>query len=232
MTRINKPIRFLTTSAIVLALAAPAFAQSGTDQTEKPPAAMEQGTDQLQAPESYQTENGTTGTGTTMESDAPTLKNTLTDKPVDPLKKTRSAAADDLPTEPILTEQKASQMVSDEIIGMDVRNPENESIGTIDALVVDKRNRVVAGIVSVGGFLGIGAKEVAVNWKQFKFQPEEEVAVVSLSRVQLEEAPAFRETDEVQAQLEMENQRREVEKQQDRFEDQAEPPVDGTPATE
>jgi PRC-barrel domain len=232
MTRTNKPIRFLTTSAIVLALAAPAFAQSDTGQAEQPPAAMEQGTDQLQAPESYQSENGTTGTGTTMESDAPTLKNTLTDKPVDPLKKTRSAAADDLPTEPILTEQKPSQMVSDEIIGMDVRNPENESIGTIDALVVDKRNRVVAGIVSVGGFLGIGAKEVAVNWKQFKFQPEEDVAVVSLSRVQLEEAPAFRETDEVQAQLEMENQRREVKKQQDRFEDQAEPPVDEAPASE
>ena len=192
-----------------------------------PEKTYEQGTDQLQAPES-----GMTGTGTSMDSDAPTLKNTLTDKPVDPLKKTRSAAADDLPTEPILTAQKASQMVSDEIIGMDVRNPENESIGTIDALVVDKRNRVVAGIVSVGGFLGIGAKEVAVNWKQFRFQPEEEVAMVTLSRAQLEEAPAFRETDEVQAQLEMENQRREVKKQQDRLEDQAESPVDETPAAE
>lgn len=200
MTRTKKPIRFLTTSAIVLALATPAFAQSATDQTEQPPAAMEEGTEHLQAPES---DTGMTGSGTTMDADAPTLKNTLTDKPVDPLKKTRSAAADDLPAEPILTAQTPGQMVSDEIIGMDVRNPENESIGTIDALVVDKRNRVVAGIVSVGGFLGIGAKEVAVNWKQFKFQPDEEVAMVKLSRVQLEEAPAFRETDEVQAQLEI-----------------------------
>jgi len=233
MTRHARPIRFLAGTALVLALSAPAFAQSTMDQTNEPPAATEQGGD-MQAP----TE------GTTLDKDAPTLKNTLSDEPVDPLKNQRKAetadkvipgntvAGEGMPAEPILTAQKPGQVLSDKIIGMDVRNPDDESIGTIDALVIDKRNRVVAGIVSVGGFLGIGAKDVAVNWKEFTFQPEEEVATVMLSRQQLENAPAFRNREDVQAQLQSEEQRRDVQRQQDRMQDQAEPPVTKPEAAE
>ena len=219
-----RPIRFLAGSALALALAAPAFAQSGTQsdtsQTTEPPAAVEQNGDTMPAPGNG-IESGAEG-GTAMDSDAPTLKNTLTDEMTapksqaqpgqaqsgqrDPAAAARApasapASADGLPAEPILTAQKTGQVASDTFIGMDVRNPEDESIGTLDALVIDRRNRVVAGIVSVGGFLGIGAKDVAVNWREFDFQPEQEVAVVMLSREQLENAPAFRDRGDLQARL-------------------------------
>jgi hypothetical protein len=216
------PKTLLTSSAIVMALSAPVFAQ--TDNRVE----SQSGMDQMQEPAAAQQETGQ-APASEVGSETPMLKNTLTDKPVDPLKTERTAEGaagtmdEALPTEPILTAQKAGQMVSDEIIGMDVRNSTDDSIGTIDALVIDSDNRVVAGIVSVGGFLGIGAKEVAVNWMEFSFQPEEEIAFVDLSREQLENAPKFREREDVQAQLEIEQQRRDVERQQDRFEDQAEP---------
>ncbi|MCT8971209.1 PRC-barrel domain-containing protein [Microbaculum marinisediminis] len=210
-----RPIRFLAGSALALALAAPAFAQSGTQsdtsQTTEPPAAVEQNGDTMQAPGNGGIESGAEG-GMSMDSDAPTLKNTLTDEMTappgqdDPTAAARAPAgapvgADGLPAGPILTAQKTGQVASDTFIGMDVRNPEDESIGTLDALVIDRRNRVVAGIVSVGGFLGIGAKDVAVNWREFDFQPEQEVAVVMLSREQLENAPAFRDRGDLQARL-------------------------------
>ncbi|MEJ8573118.1 PRC-barrel domain-containing protein [Microbaculum marinum] len=227
------PNRFLATSAIVLALAAPAYAQTQTDANETPPAAVEQSGEQSTgAATGAQTGQDNTGTmtgtdtsdaagdmkstdqtasDTNMDSDAPELKNTMTDKPAGADTADASNMMDDgLPTEPILAEQQPGQLVSDEIIGTDVRNAQDESIGTIDALVIDDNNRVIAAVVSVGGFLGLGAKDVAVNWKEFTFQPEEEIAVVSLSREQLEDGPVFRDRDDVQAELEADQQRQEM----------------------
>ena len=236
--------RILTSTALVLALSAPAFAQTGTNtENTQPPAAMEQPAEQG---------NDTMNQSTEMDSETPAVNDTASDETTAPRMDSASddtmepkvgpttAASDPdmlkddgLPSEPILLTQAPDQMISDDIIGMDVRNSEDESIGSIDALVIDDENRVVAGIVSVGGFLGIGAKDVAVNWREFTFQPEEEVAMVSLSREQLETAPKFREREDVQAQLRVEEQRQEIEMQQDKLEEQAESPVaDGQEAAQ
>jgi len=50
------------------------------------------------------------------------------------------------------------------MIGTKVRNANKESIGKIDDIYLDKDGRITAVIVSVGGFLGVGSKEVAVKW--------------------------------------------------------------------
>lgn len=206
--------KIMTTSAIALALAAPAVAQSaGT--TEQPPAATGEIGDERNS-----TIDGATPDG---------LK--VLPAPTDQLGAQTGATADELPTEPILTSQKSGQMLSDTVIGMDVRNPGDESIGTIDALVIDKRDRIVAGIVSVGGFLGLGAKDVAVNWREFRFQPDENVAVVRLTREQLEEAPAFSDREE-QAQARVDDQRRLVEKKQKLMEKKTTPPSEEAPVSD
>jgi hypothetical protein len=119
-----------------------------------------------------------------------------------------------MPSGQFLTSQDDKQMVSYEVIGASVQNPQEESIGTIDALLFNVDDRIVAGIVSVGGFLGIGAKNVAVNWSEFQFQPENKIAIVKLSREQLEAAPAFEDRQQQQAQAELEQRRREAEQRQ------------------
>lgn len=216
MTRTARHVRFLAGTALALALATPAFAQSSTGETQTPPAAMEQGESPMQAP----------GTQPASPSDAaPTMNDAQGREPAG----TNPMASADAGNGPILTTQQPGQTVSDEIIGTDVRNPDDESIGTIDALVLDDSDRVVAGIVSVGGFLGIGAKDVAVSWDEFEFQPEDGVAVVMLSREQLKTAPAFRDKDEIQAQLRTEEQRRDIERQRDRLKEQVTPST-GEPA--
>lgn len=61
-----------------------------------------------------------------------------------------------------LTEQAADQISANTYIGQSVYNGQNESIGKVSDLVMKKDGGLVAAVIGVGGFLGIGAKNVAV----------------------------------------------------------------------
>ncbi|AGS20712.1 PRC-barrel domain-containing protein [Rhizobium etli] len=61
-----------------------------------------------------------------------------------------------------LTEQAPDQVSANTYIGQSVYNANNESIGSINDLIMKKDGGIVAAIVGVGGFLGIGEKNVAV----------------------------------------------------------------------
>ncbi|NLS02542.1 PRC-barrel domain containing protein [Rhizobium sp. P32RR-XVIII] len=61
-----------------------------------------------------------------------------------------------------LTEQGADQISANTYIGQSVYNAENKSIGEVDDLIMKKDGGLVAAVIGVGGFLGIGEKDVAV----------------------------------------------------------------------
>jgi sporulation protein YlmC with PRC-barrel domain len=61
-----------------------------------------------------------------------------------------------------LTEQGADQISANTYIGQSVYNGQNESIGSVNDLIMKKDGGLVAAVVGVGGFLGIGEKNVAV----------------------------------------------------------------------
>ncbi|ARO28888.1 MULTISPECIES: PRC-barrel domain-containing protein [unclassified Rhizobium] len=61
-----------------------------------------------------------------------------------------------------LTEQAPDQISANTYIGQSVYNANNDSIGSINDLIMKKDGGIVAAIVGVGGFLGIGEKDVAV----------------------------------------------------------------------
>jgi sporulation protein YlmC with PRC-barrel domain len=54
------------------------------------------------------------------------------------------------------------------VIGSTVYADPNTSIGTVDDLIMTSDNQVAMAIVSVGGFLGLGSKLVAVPYDQLK----------------------------------------------------------------
>jgi sporulation protein YlmC with PRC-barrel domain len=54
------------------------------------------------------------------------------------------------------------------IIGQAVQNDQNQRVGKVDDLIVTSGDRITIAIVSVGGFLGMGDKLVAVPWQQLK----------------------------------------------------------------
>ena len=65
------------------------------------------------------------------------------------------------------------QVTADELEGAWVYNSNNESIGEIGEVILDGDQKVEGFVVNVGGFLGIGDKEVAVNAKDLDFRRDE-----------------------------------------------------------
>jgi sporulation protein YlmC with PRC-barrel domain len=61
-----------------------------------------------------------------------------------------------------LTEQAATQVSANDYIGKSIYNSENESIGNVNDLLFEENGGLVAAVVGVGGFLGIGEKDVAL----------------------------------------------------------------------
>ncbi len=54
------------------------------------------------------------------------------------------------------------------VVGSTVVNEANETIGTIDDLIVTPSEKVPFAVLSVGGFLGLGAKLVVVSFSALK----------------------------------------------------------------
>ena len=55
------------------------------------------------------------------------------------------------------------------LVGLNVYNNKNESIGSINELLTDKSGNIKAVVLGVGGFLGVGEHLVAVAFDQVKF---------------------------------------------------------------
>jgi len=58
------------------------------------------------------------------------------------------------------------------VVGLNVYNEQNENVGSINDLLMDKSGSVKAAVISVGGFLGMGAHLVAVPYDKIKFSTE------------------------------------------------------------
>jgi sporulation protein YlmC with PRC-barrel domain len=62
------------------------------------------------------------------------------------------------------------QMRASKLLGLNIKNANNETIGEINELILDKAGRVAAVVVGVGGFLGIGQREVAIDYSALNVQ--------------------------------------------------------------
>jgi sporulation protein YlmC with PRC-barrel domain len=83
---------------------------------------------------------------------------------------------------------------SDSLIGQNVKSSHNnETIGEISNLVLDSDGQVVAAIISVGGLLGIGARDVAISWDQIERRTagDDTTLWVNLTEQSLKDAPKY-----------------------------------------
>lgn len=83
---------------------------------------------------------------------------------------------------------------SDDLIGTEVKNRRtDESIGEVSKLVLDKDGKLVAAIVSVGGMLGLGERDVAIEWDQIEreLDGDEVTLSVDLMEGSLDSAPEY-----------------------------------------
>ena len=77
------------------------------------------------------------------------------------------------------------------IVGAAVFNGGNQQVGTVDELIMDHDDRVVLGVISVGGFLGVGGKLVAVPFTALHIDAAGKVTVPDASKEALEKMPGF-----------------------------------------
>lgn len=95
-----------------------------------------------------------------------------------------------------LTEQAPDQISANTYIGQSVYNGNNESIGNINDLIMKKEGGVIAAVVGVGGFLGIGEKNVAVPIDKIDVAQNAQDGTVKLTTAEtadsLKAAPEFK----------------------------------------
>jgi hypothetical protein len=83
-----------------------------------------------------------------------------------------SAAFAEPPTGTSPSELQGSSWRASKVVGLNVYNDNNEKIGSINDLLMDKSGNVKAAVIGVGGFLGMGAHLVAVSFDKIKFSDE------------------------------------------------------------
>jgi sporulation protein YlmC with PRC-barrel domain len=90
---------------------------------------------------------------------------------------------------------QSADMLASNLMGLDVHNLQNEEIGEIEDLIIDNGKSIRAVVVSVGGFLGIGERRVAVQPASIVITREGAgnlKAVVNTTRENLKNAPEFK----------------------------------------
>jgi len=81
------------------------------------------------------------------------------------------------------------------IIGMEVKNLQNEKLGKVDELAVDlESGRIALAVISVGGFLGIGDTLVAVPPSALHYDVANKVIHLDADKEKLKAAPRFETT--------------------------------------
>ena len=83
-------------------------------------------------------------------------------------------------------------MGADTLLGEDVVDAQNQSLGDIKEFMLDMRSGKVAyAVLSFGGFLGMGEKLFAVPWNALTLDTVNKHFVLNITKDQLENAPGF-----------------------------------------
>jgi sporulation protein YlmC with PRC-barrel domain len=103
----------------------------------------------------------------------------------------------------VVATQSTDELLASKLMGTAVMGSDDRKIGDVSDILFDKMGHVKAYIVSVGGILGIGAKEVALEQSAFREMPviegrteEKQFLVprlqVSMTKDQLKQMAAFK----------------------------------------
>lgn len=92
--------------------------------------------------------------------------------------------------------QQSTDWRASKLIGASVYGPDNASIGEINDVIIGTEGKINAVVVGVGGFLGVGQKDVALPFESVSVTRKPDSAsidkiTVSYTKDQLNNAPKF-----------------------------------------
>lgn len=92
-----------------------------------------------------------------------------------------------------ISAQKPDQLLASKVKGADVIGSDGKKIGDVSDILFSKDGKIEAFVLSVGGFLGVGAKEVALAPASVQLTQDKETwqVKVSMTKDQLAQAPNF-----------------------------------------
>jgi hypothetical protein len=84
------------------------------------------------------------------------------------------------------------------ILGKKVEGAAGEDIGRVVDILVDGDGQPRAAVIDFGGFLGVGSRKIAVDWRLLQFRPSDRKAPMQLAvtRAEVQAAPEFKEQNE------------------------------------
>jgi hypothetical protein len=100
-----------------------------------------------------------------------------------------------------MTKVEEGQLLASGFMGKDVYNGDGsdaESIGKLSDLIIGPDGMIQAAVISVGGFLGVGQKSVAIPANQLKLSVRQDKTswiVVDTTKDKLKAAPSFETSD-------------------------------------
>lgn len=77
------------------------------------------------------------------------------------------------------------------LVGSTVVNEANETVGTIDDLIVTSSEKVPFAVLSVGGFLGVGSKYVVVPFSSIQVK-DKQMVLTGATKDSLKALPEFK----------------------------------------
>ncbi|MBB3948810.1 PRC-barrel domain-containing protein [Aureimonas jatrophae] len=75
-----------------------------------------------------------------------------------------------------ITYREGDQLLGSGLMGAQVFGADSERIGEVTDLLLDREGRVIAVVVGIGGFLGLGEKDVAIGNDRLEFVLSQDVA--------------------------------------------------------
>jgi sporulation protein YlmC with PRC-barrel domain len=89
-----------------------------------------------------------------------------------------------------------NQLLASDIYKANVYDPSEHKIGDVSDLMIDINGNVTAAIISVGGFLGVGQKDVVIPFKelQISMRDGKNWLVLNRTKDELKTAPAYNNT--------------------------------------
>ena len=194
--------KLMITTAIGGLMIGSAFAAEDVKSPSAAPAAKS--TEMTQPPSSTSTTNAPAAKSTEMTqpsssistTNAPAAKSTEMTQPSSSSSTTNAASAS-ASSAKFINSQRQDQYLASKFKGTDVIGADDKKIGDVSDILFDKGGKVEAYVVGVGGFLGIGSKEVALAPTAFQVVPgdksknESDKLRLSMTKEQLKEAANF-----------------------------------------
>jgi len=84
------------------------------------------------------------------------------------------------------------------VLGKKVLGPSGEDMGRVTDLLLDRDAHIKSIVIDFGGFLGVGSRKIAIDWRLVRFVPDNKDAPIALSlgKAEVQAAPEYKESAE------------------------------------